>query len=262
MAGDFVPFDHDFPEKPETLRICSHTSVTVAQLMLRLHYLWRMFDRQTEDGLLPGLGLDALVLSIGGDVPFWQEVVDAGWLTVTAQGLVMPKFKERFRTSARARMKKYRAAKMEQLAQQERNGSRNGSRNGDVTNAQHGYDPEPEPEPETSTKSLRDGTGRGETEFLVDWNAVAAECQRFNGLGLSKPQDKSLVRKTVVLVLSGRIPRDWMEQGLEEIHPSKARKKPGAFFTKVLANRAADAKKDFRQLLASVKLPAAKEATP
>ena len=37
MAGDFVPFDHDFPEKPETLRICSHTSVTVAQLMLRLH---------------------------------------------------------------------------------------------------------------------------------------------------------------------------------------------------------------------------------
>jgi len=55
--------------------------------MTRLHKLWRMFDRQTTDGVLPGSRLCVLQSTCGGDESFWDGVVDVGWLEETPEVL-------------------------------------------------------------------------------------------------------------------------------------------------------------------------------
>jgi len=105
MAGDWIPFDHDFPEKPEVLAIFSATKAPIGEIMLRLHRFWRTVDRQTEDGHLPDVGPDVLPELCGGNAKFWEAVRAVGWLGVADDGHVfMPGFVERFGKSARVRM--------------------------------------------------------------------------------------------------------------------------------------------------------------
>ena len=95
MAGDYIPFDHDFPEKPEVLAIHEATDTPIGEIMLRLHRFWRAVDRQTEDGILRGVGTRSLALLCGGDQVFWEAVQAVGWLTIRDDSVAMPGFKER-----------------------------------------------------------------------------------------------------------------------------------------------------------------------
>ncbi len=105
MAGDWVPFDHDFPEKPEVLALFVQTKTPIGEIMLRMHRFWRLLDRQTTDGHLPGCDLDGLAHVCGGDVAFWAAVQAQGWLGIAEDGHVfMPGFLERFSRPARERM--------------------------------------------------------------------------------------------------------------------------------------------------------------
>ena len=95
MAGDYIPFDHDFPEKPETIAIHEKTGVTIAEIMLRCHKLWRAFDRHTVDGFLPNVGPKGLAALCGGDENFWILVAEMGWLIFHDGGVEMPGFAQR-----------------------------------------------------------------------------------------------------------------------------------------------------------------------
>ncbi len=95
MAGDYIPFDHDFPEKPETIAIHEKSGVTIAEIMLRCHKLWRAFDRHTVDGFLPNVGPKGLAALCGGDENFWILVAEMGWLIFHDGGVEMPGFAQR-----------------------------------------------------------------------------------------------------------------------------------------------------------------------
>jgi len=152
MAGDYIPFDHDFPEKRETLAIHRVTKCPIAEIMLLLFRFWRLVDRQTEDGVLSGVDMSTLSAVCGGDLAFWQAVRDEGWLAIGEDGsVIMPGFVERLggtKGCARQRLK---------WAQQKR---RQRARGGHVPADSGGHVPAdkvdmstpPEPEPESIVK--------------------------------------------------------------------------------------------------------------
>jgi len=116
MAGDWIPFDHELPDTAQVLSIFEATGVEPATILGRLFFLWRHFDRQTEDGTLP-IGLRAISQIAGGDPDFWQAVVDVEWLTLHPRNgdrpatAEIPDFEKRFGRSARRRLLDARRAK-------------------------------------------------------------------------------------------------------------------------------------------------------
>lgn len=96
MGGDYIPFDHDFPEKRKTLAIHASGGEPIGEIMLRMFRFWRLMDRQTVDGVLRGVSLETLPTICGGDVQFWTAVKDVGWIGLTEDGSVtMPDFADR-----------------------------------------------------------------------------------------------------------------------------------------------------------------------
>jgi hypothetical protein len=110
MAGDYIPFDHDFPEKPEVTALSQDTSVTIAEIMLRFHKLWRQFDRHTPDGFLENIGPKGLAILCGGDESFWLTVADIGWLIFRDDGCQMVGFVERLDRGKGCAYKRMRTA--------------------------------------------------------------------------------------------------------------------------------------------------------
>ncbi len=104
MAGDWIPFDHDLPDKAEVLAIMEKTGTSLADTLLRLCRMWIWFDRHTLDGKCNAFGVTGLLQKCGGDKQFWGAVAAVGWLLITEDGLEVPKFAERFGSSARRRL--------------------------------------------------------------------------------------------------------------------------------------------------------------
>ena len=107
MAGDWIPFDHDLPDKEEILAIASETGASVAEVVLRMCRLWCWFDRLTEDGIMRYIGVTSVTLKCGGDEAFWAAVEKVGWIIFGGKGrkdVSIPGFSERFGNSARRRL--------------------------------------------------------------------------------------------------------------------------------------------------------------
>lgn len=104
MAGDWIKFDHDFPEKEEVVGICARTGVSVAETMYCLFRLWRWADKHTTDGRLRNVSVTGVTLVCGGSDAFWAAVVDVGWLIEDGNDVVIPEFEARFGASARRRL--------------------------------------------------------------------------------------------------------------------------------------------------------------
>lgn len=192
MAGDYIKMDHELPDKAEVSAIFEATGVSFDAICGRLFLLWRLFDRHTTDGFLPGTGYNALAAKCGGDKQFWESVASVGWLQVSAEGARLPNFETRFGETARTRMKtRQRVAK-------HRESSAAKKEDVTVTEALHVTDvtllerycnatPEPEPEPEPVTKKtgsgsgafsrLEDGTLR-DSGRLMAWIRWAAKLKR------------------------------------------------------------------------------------
>ena len=136
------------------------------------------------------------------------------------------------------------------------NGDGNGKGTGDVR--------ETETEMETESISGRDETGRDDQrETAEDWDAVRAEAnRRVEKLGLkaTRQQDRSLLLKASALVLSGRLPENWLADSIEatraKLRSDKPPAKPWAFLHKCLANKAADLGVELKPMLARVNVPA------
>lgn len=155
MAGDWIPFDHDLPEKEEIVALATiaaqdatpqETALAVA--LLRLCRLWIWADRHTEDGLLRNMSATGVALACGGSEQFWAEVERLGWLKLSARGAVVPKFLERFGASARRRLL---AAKRMQASR-----ARNRSATGVAQGAQQFAHPQPQPQPQPLSEPVQE----------------------------------------------------------------------------------------------------------
>jgi hypothetical protein len=104
MAGDWFQIDDDLPEKPEVQTICDRSATPIDAVLGRLVLLWRWADRHADNGLLRGVSLQSCARMFGGEEKFWKVVSEVGWLSVTEDGLRIPRFAKRFSKSAKTRL--------------------------------------------------------------------------------------------------------------------------------------------------------------
>jgi hypothetical protein len=103
MAGEWIKFECNLPEKPEVLAITAalgwdDPDLTVGKLMR----LFRWFDQQTVGGNAAGV-TPALLDRIIGVSGFAQAVANVGWLHFDAHGVSLEKFDRHNGASAKAR---------------------------------------------------------------------------------------------------------------------------------------------------------------
>jgi len=124
VAGDWLKFECNLPEKPETLAITAamgweDPDLTVGKLMR----LFRWFDQHTINGNARSV-TPALLDRIIGVAGFSQAVADSRWLVFDADGVTLQKFDRHNGASAKARV---------QTAKRVANHRERGSANADET---------------------------------------------------------------------------------------------------------------------------------
>ena len=115
MAGDWIPVRHDLEEEPEVVRIVSaicpeavrnlsKRQRAITLVLGALQRTWRLFDKLSDDGKLPGYGEEWLDSYVG--IENWTaNLQHVGWLVVEPQGLTMPRFETWLGQSAKRRLK-------------------------------------------------------------------------------------------------------------------------------------------------------------
>jgi hypothetical protein len=106
--GYYVEIDELLDERPRLQQIVDATGCDPLLAVGRLWAFWRWCQRAGKDhakdvGIIPGVGLDALIRVCSGDESFWRAVAAAGWLTFDAAGILVPGWDERFSQNARRR---------------------------------------------------------------------------------------------------------------------------------------------------------------
>lgn len=125
----WIKLDDELERKPQFQRLCDRLCERAGKaaddaadyVLARLARLWRWANAQAVEGVLAGCGLQACVRVAGGDLAFWQAVVDVGWLDVRPEGIALPRFERWFggragerssgRSSAAERQRRYRERK-------------------------------------------------------------------------------------------------------------------------------------------------------
>lgn len=92
MAGDWLKFEVNTPEKPEVLAITiamgwDDPDLTVGKLLR----VWRWFDQHTEEGNAENV-TPALLDRIIGVTGFCQAMANVGWLSIEDDGVRLPNF--------------------------------------------------------------------------------------------------------------------------------------------------------------------------
>lgn len=92
MAGDWLKFEVNTPEKPEVLAITiemgwDDPDLTVGKLLR----VWRWFDQHTEEGNAENV-TPALLDRIVGVTGFCQAMANVGWLAIDGGGISLPNF--------------------------------------------------------------------------------------------------------------------------------------------------------------------------
>jgi hypothetical protein len=92
MAGEWLKFEANTPEKPEVLAITiamgwDDPDLTVGKLMR----VWRWFDQQTVNGNAPSVTA-ALLDRLLGVSGLCQAMASVGWLVIDDHGLTLPNF--------------------------------------------------------------------------------------------------------------------------------------------------------------------------
>jgi hypothetical protein len=103
MAGDWLKFECNLPEKPEVLAITAamgweDPDLTVGKLMR----VFRWFDQHTTDGNAAGVTCPLLNRLIGV-AGFAESLAACGWLVVSDTGLTLQKFERHNGESAKSR---------------------------------------------------------------------------------------------------------------------------------------------------------------
>jgi hypothetical protein len=104
MAGEWLKFEANTPEKPEVLAITiamgwDDPDLTVGKLMR----VWRWFDQQTVNGNAPSVTA-ALLDRLIGVSGLCQAMANVGWLVIDDHGLTLPNFERHNGKTAKDRV--------------------------------------------------------------------------------------------------------------------------------------------------------------
>lgn len=104
MAGDWLKFEVNTPEKPEVLAITiemgwDDPDLTVGKLLR----VWRWFDQHTQEGNANNV-TPALLDRIVGVTGFCQAMANVGWLTIEEGGVSLPNFDRHNGATAKKRV--------------------------------------------------------------------------------------------------------------------------------------------------------------
>jgi len=91
MSSEWLKIEHTTPDKPEILKIASRLGISPDEAFGKCFRMWRWFDKETIDGLAPGISPEAIDHIVGAK-GFGVCVIDIGWLRIEADGIAMPEF--------------------------------------------------------------------------------------------------------------------------------------------------------------------------
>lgn len=102
MAGDWIKFQIDTPDKPEVVAIASRLGIDPDAVVGKLIRVWSWFDKHTRDGNAESVTLAFLdrITSCDG---FGEQMVFVGWLEQNGSTLTMVNFAYHNGTSAKSR---------------------------------------------------------------------------------------------------------------------------------------------------------------
>lgn len=101
-AGDWIKMRNNLWDDPRVAQMCVLMSQPEAVVVGCLYRLWALADEHTETGTLPKLTTAALDRKVGFN-GFASALAAVGWLTETAQGLVIERFDEHNGRTAKRR---------------------------------------------------------------------------------------------------------------------------------------------------------------
>lgn len=102
MAGDWMKITLDLPDKPEVHQIAALTKLDCDTVVGKLVRVWGWFDQQTTNGNARGVTL-TLVDRFANHTGFGKAMQQAGWMTVSKNGIIMPNFGRHNGQSAKKR---------------------------------------------------------------------------------------------------------------------------------------------------------------
>lgn len=107
MAGDWIPVQVELPRKREVLAIVRLANLNRRFVVGAVIEFWGWVSTQTSDGHIAGVFLDQLpTLFPGIDSPFWDALVEVGWLEESRQGLFVPNAERWLSKGAKGRLQK------------------------------------------------------------------------------------------------------------------------------------------------------------
>ncbi|MDA1053796.1 MAG: hypothetical protein O3C40_25385 [Planctomycetota bacterium] len=243
MAGDWIKMRVDLWHDPRVVRIASALKADKATVCGALFRTWALADQYTEDGRLAGYTSEALDAEVG--VKGWSHVLnEAEWLELEADAVIVPRFDEHNGQSAKRRV----------MERERKRRGRDGSQAAPKASASDADKKRPREETERDRERENlDGAIDLSFEDEAEFKRIANRIAKVVPCG--KPDNRSLVAKTALLVVRGKLSRDDVEQAIESVerkHPTNA----GAWFQKCLDNKAKRAGENFNALLAATTIPA------
>jgi len=102
MAGDWIKFQIDTPDKPEVVAIASRLGIDPDAVVGKLIRVWSWFDKHTVDGNADSVTL-AFLDRITGVTGFGEQMMFVGWLEQNGSVLTMVNFGYHNGKSAKSR---------------------------------------------------------------------------------------------------------------------------------------------------------------
>jgi hypothetical protein len=102
MAGDWIKFQIDTPDKPEVVAIASRLGIDPDAVVGKLIRVWSWFDKHTVDGNAESVTL-AFLDRITGVTGFGEQMIYVGWLHQNGSILTMVNFGYHNGKSAKSR---------------------------------------------------------------------------------------------------------------------------------------------------------------
>lgn len=167
MAG-WIKMRTNLSTDPAVIVIARATRLQTYAVVGRLHTLWSWADTHTTDGRVDGIDaawIDKYLERKG----FAEAMVQAGWLTIDADGIEFPKYTDhngetaKSRAQSQRRQAKKRSSRHGSVTEESRN-----KRDNSVTRGEERREEEKDP-PNPPSESGPDGPG-----FLAFWHAYPA----------------------------------------------------------------------------------------
>lgn len=102
MAGDWIKMRVDLADDPAVIKIAARLDLCEDTVVGKLHRLWSWFDQQTTNGNAPGVTaawIDRRCNCSG----LASAMIEAGWLSESPAGMLMPDFDKHNGQSGKAR---------------------------------------------------------------------------------------------------------------------------------------------------------------